>query len=285
MLFSPSSIWQLRCRSPPWSRAAGLPGSTWHTDGRWEGHSRIQPAGRREGREKKTWLQNQQRWLDTELLWKRVSFAAALQFSCGYTLIQWNETDCIPLCNELICNHAQLCESLFNTRRITIWFIFNPIWRRHREVLLSCISCWKLVVQTLINTKDVSDKVVMKQGESHQRCVARVVWVDWTGSRGVHVAEQTLDLPQRDSASSVRHLKIKEWYVKNHQGPLIVLSAGSLQSSVTLIVRSSLPSETRTLIGGSVGLVSWVSTVALMAFWQRTITVDENITEQTHGGG
>lgn len=124
----------------------------------------------------------------------------------------------------------------------------------------------------------------MKQGESHQRCVARVVWVDWTGSRGVHVAEQTLDLPQRDSASSVRHLKIKEWYVKNHQGPLIVLSAGSLQSSVTLIVRSSLPSETRTLIGGSVGLVSWVSTVALMAFWQRTITVDENITEQTHTG-
>lgn len=127
MLLSPSSIWQLRCRSPPWSRAAGLPGSTWHTDGRWEGHSRIQPEGRREGREKKTWLQNQQRWLDTELLWKRVSFAAALQFSCGYTLMQWNETDCIPLCNELICNHAQLCESLFNTRRITIWFIFNPI--------------------------------------------------------------------------------------------------------------------------------------------------------------
>lgn len=56
-------------------------------------------------------------------------------------------------------------------------------------------------------------------------------------------------------------------------------------STVTLIVRSSLPSDTRTLMGGSVGLVSWVSTVALIAFWQRTITVDENITEQTHGEG
>lgn len=37
--------------------------------------------------------------------------------------------------------------------------------------------------------------------------------MDWTGSRGVHVAEETLNLPQRDSTSFVRHLKIKERYV------------------------------------------------------------------------
>ncbi|TNN30270.1 hypothetical protein EYF80_059579 [Liparis tanakae] len=54
--------------------------------------------------------------------------------------------------------------------------------------------------KTLISTEDRGP---------HQRGVARVVFVDWTRSRGVHVAEQTLDLPQRDSASSVRHLKNK----------------------------------------------------------------------------
>lgn len=33
--------------------------------------------------------------------------------------------------------------------------------------------------------------------------------MNWTGSSGVHVAKETLDLPQRDSASPVRHLRIK----------------------------------------------------------------------------
>lgn len=79
--------------------------------------------------------------------------------------------------------------------------------------------------KTLIDTDDLSSEV--QQVQAHQRCIARVVYVHWTGSRRVHVAEQTLDLPQRDSPSSVRHLKIKERYVKIHKGPLVVLPAGS----------------------------------------------------------
>lgn len=42
--------------------------------------------------------------------------------------------------------------------------------------------------------------------EPSQGCVAGVVDVDGAGGRGVHVAEQTLDLPQRDAASPVGHL-------------------------------------------------------------------------------
>lgn len=144
MLFSPSNIWQLRCRSPPWSTAAGLPGSTWHTVGRWEGRSRNQPEGSKNNM--------------VTVSMQKIRYRAAVEegFLCSSsTVLMWlhfnpmREADCIPLCNELICNHAQLCESLFNTGKITIWFIFNPISRRHREVLLSCISCLKLVVQTL----------------------------------------------------------------------------------------------------------------------------------------
>ena len=41
---------------------------------------------------------------------------------------------------------------------------------------------------------------------AHQRGVAGVVAVDGTGGGGVHVAEQTLDLPQGNASSSVRHL-------------------------------------------------------------------------------
>lgn len=47
-------------------------------------------------------------------------------------------------------------------------------------------------------------------------------------------------------------------------------------SSSTLIVRSSLPRETRTLTGGRVALISCVSTVALMAFCPTMCTVGVN---------
>ena len=50
----------------------------------------------------------------------------------------------------------------------------------------------------------------------------------------------------------------------------------SNRSSSTLIVRSSLPREMRTLSGGRAALVSCVSTVALMAFCPRMCTVGVN---------
>lgn len=43
---SPSSRLQRLCRGPPWSRAAGPPGSTWRRDGRWADRSQSQPAQR-----------------------------------------------------------------------------------------------------------------------------------------------------------------------------------------------------------------------------------------------
>lgn len=49
-------------------------------------------------------------------------------------------------------------------------------------------------------------------------------------------------------------------------------------SPPTLMVRSSHPRDTRTLMGGSVRLVSWVSTVALIAFCWRTYTVWSHVT-------
>lgn len=51
---------------------------------------------------------------------------------------------------------------------------------------------------------------------SHQRSIAGVVCVDRTGSGGVHVAEQTLDLPQRDPSSPVRHLGIHNVMIYTH---------------------------------------------------------------------
>lgn len=45
---------------------------------------------------------------------------------------------------------------------------------------------------------------------THQGGVAGVVSVDGTGRGGVHVAEETLDLSQGDSAPTVRHLEDEE---------------------------------------------------------------------------
>lgn len=50
---------------------------------------------------------------------------------------------------------------------------------------------------------------ILTKSCSHQRSIAGVVLVDRTGSRGVHVAEETLDLPQRDPSPPVRHLRIQ----------------------------------------------------------------------------
>lgn len=46
---SPSSRWQRLCHSPPWSRAASPPGSTWRRDEKWADRSRSQPVQRDEG--------------------------------------------------------------------------------------------------------------------------------------------------------------------------------------------------------------------------------------------
>lgn len=126
-----------------------------------------------------------------------------------------------------------------------------------------------------------SRRLLFNEPRTHQRSVARVVLVDRTGSGGVHVAEQVLDLPQGDSASAVRHLEDKEKAARE-----LFCSCGSklAESPIlpppppTLMVRSSHPRDTRTLMGGSVRLVSWVSTVALMAFWWRTYTVWSHVT-------
>lgn len=114
-----------------------------------------------------------------------------------------------------------------------------------------------------------SCRLLFNELQTHQGSVARVVLVDWTGSGGVHVAEKVLDLPEGDSTSAVRHLEDERG--KKKAARELFCSSGSKLAELsppppTLMVRSSHPRDTRTLMGGSVRLVSWVSTVALIAF-------------------
>lgn len=115
------------------------------------------------------------------------------------------------------------------------------------------------------------------------------------GSCGVHVTEESLNLPQGNTPTSVTHLgetgrvRVSRPQFSPHPIPDVLrsssppvsslspspgmrevsiplLSGPQSQGSHTLMERSSSPKATMTLIGGRVRLDSWLSTVARMAF-------------------
>lgn len=113
---------------------------------------------------------------------------------------------------------------------------------------------------------------------AHQRS-SPCAWL-WGGCCRVHVAEESLNLPQGDTSTSVTHLgetghargypDLVSTPHPNTSDLIASQSPGSFctqsQRSCTLIDRSSSPKATMTFIGGSTRLDSWLSTVARMAF-------------------
>lgn len=115
------------------------------------------------------------------------------------------------------------------------------------------------------------------------------------GGCGVHVTEESINLPQGNTPTSVTHLgetghvRVSRPQFSPHPTPALLrsssppasslspspgrrevsiplLSGPQSQGSHTLMERSSSPKATMTLTGGRVTLDSWLSTVARMAF-------------------